>query len=645
MKKNIPLRQDRSSPEAGRADGGLGSPLDPPRDLALAMRLGRLGAWTLEATGRLVLWPLGLVPLDLPHPDRAGVPLREFLQVLGAGSREPLEHAVDACLAHGAPFDLEVVARQGRARTVSLRLTGEAERDPAGHVLRVRGAVQDVTLPREIADRAHETAQRLIATLESISEAFFTIDREWHFTYVNREAERLLRRGRAELLGRVLWDVFPQALESPFHREYERALADFQAAEFEAPYAPLGLWVEVKAFPSLHGLAVYFRDVTEERRVRLALSEREAEHRMLFESSIDAILRGSADGGIVQANPAACALFGLSEEALRQRGAAGLVDPGDPRLAALQAQRRRNGAAKGDLTMVRGDGARFEAEISSVEYGTADGEVRTYVILRDQTERLRARQEIEALNADLAERVRRRTAQLQAANTELKDFAHSLAHDLRALIATVDRFGEVLQRSLAHGGSPADEQHVARIRGAARQMDDFTQALLSLARISQAPLAWERVDLSALAQQALAALRERDRERQVDWEVQPGLIATGDARLLRLALDNLLGNAWKFTRRRAVARIRFGAHSRRSGELAYFVQDNGAGFDPARAHRLFGTFQRLHAAAEFEGTGIGLANVQRIVQRHGGRIWAESVPDLGATFFFTLAREGDPRQP
>jgi PAS domain S-box-containing protein len=626
------LRPQPTDPAAARAHTPHDSAV-----LRIAMRLGRLSAWTLSVPQMRLRWSNHAHALDGRDAARhRPLTLPGLLQLLDAKYRAPVEQALQACIEQGRPFDLEVLA-QVRARSIWARVIGEAEHDQQGRVVRVRGAVQDVTETKGAAQRERDTNERLIATLESVSDAFFTLDREWRFTYVNGEAERLLRRRRDELLGRVIWEEFPLALESPFHLEYERALATFQAVEFEARFSPLDLWALVKAYPSTHGLAVYFRDITRERRMHRALSDSEEHYRMLFESSIDAILRARPDGTIDHANPAACALFRMSVDELRRGGRAAITRPDDPRSTALTAQREQRGAAAGELTMVRGDGSSFEAELSTVDYRTGDGEWHTYVIVRDITERLRTRRQVEAFAAELAERVRMRTAQLESANAELKGFAHSLAHDLRSLIATVDRFGEVLARSLARGGSPSDLEYLGRIRAAAAQMDDFTQALLSLAQVSQAPLMRQPVDLGAIAHQVLTALRERDPDRRVAATVAPGLTAEGDPRLLRLALENLLANAWKFTGRRQVAQIAFGTMRAPDGERVYFVRDNGAGFDPARADRLFGTFQRLHAAAEFPGTGIGLANVQRIVGRHGGRIWAESRPDQGATFFFTLS--------
>ena len=233
----------------------------------------------------------------------------------------------------------------------------------------------------------------------------------------------------------------------------------------------------------------------------------------------------------------------------------------------------------------------------------------------------------------------RRTAQLEAANAELRSFAQSLAHDLRAPIAVISGFSDMLDQSLDEQRPEQARHYARRIRAAGKQLDDYLEALLSLARISQATVRVCDVDLSATARSVLGDLQLREPGRKLAHEVEEGLRAQGDPRLLKMVLENLLGNAWKFTGRRGVSEIRFSACAAAGGELVYRVADNGAGFDMRYAGKLFGDFQRLHSQSEFPGTGIGLANVHRIVQRHGGRVWAESVEGEGATFYFTLAAE------
>jgi PAS domain S-box-containing protein len=610
--------------------------LETSAQLGMAIRLGRLGAWTLDVRTLTLEWSsearaIHNLPVHFPLSVDAVAAL------IDPTSRPAVEHAVRSCIEHGLAFDMEVRAFTWRHKPIWVRLIGEAACDVAGKVHRIQGAVQDITDIKQVTIRANELAQRLTATLESMTDAFVTLDRDWRFTYVNGEAERLLQRPREQLLGKVVWDEFPESVGTRFHQEYERALAEFITVEFETFSTVLNAWCKVSAHPSVEGLAVYFQDVTASKMVREALEDSEEQYRMLFENSMDAILRTRPeDGTVVRANAAACAMFGMTQEQICGSGRAGLVAPDDPRLPVLLELRQRNGRAAGQLTLLRGDGSRFQAELSSALYYTSDGEARTHMVIRDVTERLKARQKILSLNSELAERVHQRTAQLEQANAELREFAHSLAHDLRSPIAAINGFMDMLEQSLPSTLPERSRHYLERIRSAARRMDAHTEGLLSLASVSQLPMSTEVVDLSALANEILAQLQEREPERAVQAQVQSGLSASGDPRLLRMALENLLGNAWKFTARRELARIEVTGYLNRHAEMVYCIRDNGAGFDMAYAGKLFGSFQRLHSQSEFAGTGIGLANVQRIISRHGGRVWAEAVEGVGATFQFTL---------
>ncbi|MGH7786879.1 MAG: PAS domain S-box protein [Candidatus Binatia bacterium] len=230
-------------------------------------------------------------------------------------------------------------------------------------------------------------------------------------------------------------------------------------------------------------------------------------------------------------------------------------------------------------------------------------------------------------------RVQDRTAQLEAANRELEAFSYSVSHDLRAPLRAIDGFGRLLLEDCAARLGEQGRAHLAHIRGSTARMQELIDGLLDLAQVSRGAVAWTAVDLSALAAAVAADLH--DPARTVDVIIATDLRAHGDQRLLRVVLQNLLGNAWKYTSKQARGRIEFGAATIDGGP-SYFVRDDGAGFDPRYAARLFVAFQRLHDPAEFEGAGIGLATVQRIIHRHGGRVWAAGAPGQGATFFFTL---------
>ena len=243
--------------------------------------------------------------------------------------------------------------------------------------------------------------------------------------------------------------------------------------------------------------------------------------------------------------------------------------------------------------------------------------------------------ELRRLNETLEARLAERTAELQKANEELDAFAHSVSHDLRAPLRAISGFGQFLAEE---NGAQLDDRgrvYLSRIREASTQMDALIDDLLQFARAARLELRRQTVDLSALAQGIARELQSAGSSRRVRFTCADGLRVRADARLVRVVLMNLLGNAWKYTGKTAEPEVEFG-QSGAGGDASFFVRDNGAGFDPRYGHRLFGAFQRLHSAAEFEGTGIGLATAQRIIHRHGGRIWAESKLNEGATFHFTL---------
>jgi PAS domain S-box-containing protein len=417
-----------------------------------------------------------------------------------------------ACLTDGSPFDVEARISTAKGRPVWVRAIGEAQWDERGRVVRLQGACQDITESKRAAEEARMVAEQLTTTLESLTDAFFTVDRNWRFTYVNAEAERSLRRSRSELLGLEMWKAFPDLRQSIFVDNYERAMKENVAVQFEAFYAPFGVWVQIKAYPSKQGLAIYAKDVTE---------------------------------------------------------------------------------------------------------------------------RIAAQREILRLNAELEERVKQRTAQLEAANKELEAFSYSIAHDLRAPLSSIDGFSLMLEQTAGNDLAERSRHYLSRIRVGVKQMGELTDGLLSLTNLSRASMRSEVVDLAALARAAIGCCRERSPEREADIDIAAALPVSGDPRLLAQVIGNLVGNAWKFTARRERARIEVGSlHG--EGGLVYFVRDNGAGFDMAYASKMFEAFQRMHSAADFEGTGIGLAIVHKIVARHGGRIWAKSAPEQGATFYFTL---------
>jgi PAS domain S-box-containing protein len=254
----------------------------------------------------------------------------------------------------------------------------------------------------------------------------------------------------------------------------------------------------------------------------------------------------------------------------------------------------------------------------------------------DITDRKRIEARLEQLNEELEHRVRARTAALEAANRELEAFSYSVSHDLRAPLRSIEGFAAILQETQGERLDGEGARCLERIRAATMRMSELIEALIMLARIARFDLVPQPVDVSAVAHECVEELQRHAPQRQVEVSIEPGLAVSADRYLVHSLLENLLGNAWKFTARTAQARVELAKAGQDAGYVQLVVRDNGVGFDPTQAERLFAPFQRLHREADFPGTGIGLATAKRIVERHGGRIWAESAPGRGTAFYFTL---------
>jgi PAS domain S-box-containing protein len=371
---------------------------------------------------------------------------------------------------------------------------------------------------------------------------------------------------------------------------------------------------------------------------RAELAANEERYRLVFEHDGDGIFLGDRGGLLRDANQAACRLLGVRLQELRGRPGSDFIDATDPRLPLLLLERERTGRARGPLRLRRGDGSTFEAEVSTVAYRDAGGRPLASWSFHDLTELLSAQEEIRRLDATLEERVRERTAQLETVNRDLEAFSYSIAHDLRSPLASIEGFGAVLAERLGPQLGERELHYLERIRASAVRMSGMVDGLLVLAGLARSTPQPQALDLVPLVREALEALQALEPQRAVRLALPDHLPARGDERLLRVLLDNLLGNAWKFSAGRDEVVIEVGLEPQPDGGAAYFVRDHGAGFDAEAAQRLGSPFQRFHGQGEFPGHGIGLATVARIVALHGGRLWARSRPGEGATLLFTLAR-------
>lgn len=499
-------------------------------------------------------------------------PTRELAKTLLAPPEWAKFHdALRGCAAAGAPFDLELQLTTAAGRELWVRVRGEALRE-GDRVRTLAGALQDIT-DRKRAEIALQSRIDLESLILAISTRMINLPAD-----ALDEAIRTALRQVGEFLG--------------VDRGYV-LMFDETRTVFAAPYQ----WLAAGVAPAPHRLQP--QPVSQ------------------FRYAWERLLRGevlyvprAADLPLREAHYRTT----LAEAGVASLLAVPLVARGEV-IGAVGFDRLQEGAGWGEEVLV----------LMKV---VAD-------IMVNAIERERASGQVRRLNEELEQRVRERTSQLEAMNAELESFSYSVSHDLRAPLRHIDGYSRLLEEEHAGALDAQGRRFLSRVRVAVERMGLLIDDLLALSRVTRAQIRIETIDLSALAEGIAQELFASEPRRAHEWKIEPGLRVHADRRLIAIVLQNLLGNAWKYTRRAAVSRVAFG-QTERDGARAFFIRDNGAGFDPDYAGKLFKPFQRLHGAEEFEGSGIGLATVHRIVARHDGAVWAEGRPGEGATFWFRL---------
>lgn len=506
--------------------------------------------------------------------------------------------------------------------------------------------IRDITVRKQ----TEAALIRLASIVESSEDAIISKDLNSTVTSWNRGAEKIFGYTAGEMVGASIMRLIPadrqdeenQILDqvkrgkSVEHFDTLRQTKDGRLINISVTASPIK-----DAAGKVTGVSKVARDITERMRAERALRQSEAEFRTLAETMPQIVWATRADGGNIYFNQHWIDYTGMTLEESLGDGWNKPFHPEDRQRAWNAWQAAVAGASEYSLEcrLRRADGVYRWWWIMGAPFRAADGSVlKWFGTCTDVNERRQAEEKIQRLNGELEQRVTERTAQLKSANEELEAFSYSVSHDLRAPLRHVMGFVELLHKDAAPSLSKKSVGYLNTISSSAKRMGNLIDDLLTFSRVGRAEIQKANISLDALVRETLGDFQTEVSGRTIAWKIHPLPTVRADRALLRLVLVNLISNAVKFTSQRAEAKIEIGAAPGKDNENVIFVRDNGAGFDPQYAHKLFGVFQRLHSSEEFEGTGIGLANVQRIIHRFGGRVWAEGAVDAGATFYFSIPK-------
>lgn len=499
-------------------------------------------------------------------------------------------------------------------------------------------SIRDITSRKESEMKIAESEEQFRTLIERISDAFISFDKDLRYTYVNKKAGEITQRDPKSLIGKYVWDVFPEAIGSNTYEAFNKAMGDQVYLCNTDYFEPLNLWQENHLYPSENGLSVFIRDISERKRAEKKIIESEQRFRTLIENSSDAIILTDENIKVIYQSPSVERITGISLAYRHANPDTSFAHPDDKaHIAEIISKSKESPGVpfffQARFHHINGQYIWIEGFVTNQ---LNDPNVKAMVFnYRDVSERKNSEAEVLRLNNELEEKVIQRTEQLEALNKELESFTYSVSHDLRAPLRIIDGFSNILLEDLGDKIDASGKKSLDVIVKNARRMGMLIDDLLNFSRIGKVPIQLSDVNMNSLVSEVLEEVALSSPGIPKDIIIETLLPVRGDIRLLKQVWINLISNAIKYSAKKEEPVIVIGSYQE-ANRIVYFVKDNGAGFDMLYAHKLFGVFQRLHKLEEFTGTGVGLALVQRIIARHEGSVWAEGKLNEGATFYFSL---------
>ncbi len=610
--------------------------------LRLALEASRTGTWDWNIVTGHVTWDERNTALFGLEPGAFQGTYEHFLELIEAQNHGSVARALQESLDKKSEFAAEFPVTWPDGSMHNMLARGRAFYDETGRPIRMSGITHDITERK----RSEEVSRQLAAIVESTDDAIIGKTLEGIVTSWNKAAERMFGYTAEEMVGQSIERIaipeeagFEERVLEAVRRgetrahETQRMRKDGSRLEVALTVSPIR-----GAEGEIVGASSISRDITERINAQQSL-ERQA--RILSEQAqmldLANVLARDLDDRIILWNTGMEKMYGWLRTETMGRTSQEILKTKSPiPLHEIQEILTRDGHWEGELVHTRKDGKAITVSSHWVLHRDPQGKpIAILEVNTDITERKQSEQEILRMNAELEFRVRERTAELIAANQELEAFTYSVAHDLRAPLRHIDAFTKIIFDDFGDAIPAEAQRYLQNIRKGSQNMNHLVDDLLNLARVGRQELKREVMPLAPLVNEVIADLKRETDQRDIEWHVDALPTAEVDPGLVKQVFVNLLSNAVKYTRPRPKTIIEVG-HQQRNGELVIFVRDNGVGFNMKYSDKLFGVFQRLHRADEFEGTGVGLATVERIVRKHGGRIWAEAEMEKGATFYFTL---------